>query len=136
MNYHQKNNIKMTSNTGFKVPLKLLLLEDSPQDAELVQELLMGSGYELSLEKVDKENVFITFLNNKNFDLILSDYNIPGFSGMQALEYTMKMCPDIPFICISGHMSEEIAVEMLKKGAVDFIMKDRIKRLPFLLQKL
>jgi len=121
----------MDENLELKVPLKVLILEDSLPDAELMQELLASSGYDLQVTRVDKENELIAELKNSTFDIILSDYNLPGFNGMQALELTMKMCPEVPFICISGHISEEIAVDMLKKGAVDYLMKDRIRRLPF-----
>ncbi len=121
----------MTPDTVLSGTLNLLLLEDSLQDAELIQECIIESGYELIIERVDNEKEFVNQLNTGRFNIILSDFNLPGFDGMMALDWVMKLCPEIPFICISGHISEEVAVDMLKKGAIDFLMKDRIKRLPF-----
>jgi len=113
------------------IPLRVLCLEDSTQDAELTKEMLSDAGYELQFDVIEKEKEYVTCLESGNYDIILSDYSLPGFNGMQALEIAMKICPEIPFISISGTAGEEIAVEMLKKGAVDYIIKDRIKRLPF-----
>ncbi len=114
-----------------RTSLHALCVEDSPFDVELIKELLEDAGFNMTIDVVLDEVDFITLLENNNYDIIFSDYNLPKFNGMVALEIALRTKPDIPFICISGAMSEEVAVDMLKKGAVDFLMKDRIKRLPY-----
>ena len=110
--------------------LKVLCLEDSPQDAEIMRELLIDAGYNLNMDCTAAEKEFVSLLSSHKYDLILADFKLPGFDGFTALQWSMEICPEVPFICISGTIGEETAVELLKKGAVDYILKDRLIRLP------
>jgi PAS domain S-box-containing protein len=110
--------------------LKILCLEDSPRDAEIMQELLIDAGYELSMDCAAAEKEFVSLLRNKKYDIILSDFKLPGFDGFAALRWSVEICPNVPFICVSGSIGESLAVEMLKKGAIDYVLKDRLERLP------
>ncbi|HOW38969.1 MAG TPA: PAS domain S-box protein [Bacteroidales bacterium] len=111
--------------------LSVLILEDSVRDLELICELLSDSGYLLDLTHVADEAGFDKALREKQFSIILSDFNLPGFDAFGALRISNQLCPDVPFICISGSIGEETAIELLKLGAVDYVLKDRPDRLPF-----
>ena len=115
--------------------LKVLCLEDSPRDAEIMRELLIDAGYDLKMDCTAVEKEFVSFLRSHRYDIILSDFKLPGFDGFTALRWSVEICPDVPFICISGTVGEETAVELLKKGAVDYILKDRLVRLPSAIQR-
>jgi light-regulated signal transduction histidine kinase (bacteriophytochrome) len=115
--------------------LNVLCLEDSPRDAEIMRELLIDAGYELKMDCTAVEKEFVSFLRSHRYDIILSDFKLPGFDGFTALRWSVEICPDVPFICISGTVGEETAVELLKKGAVDYILKDRLVRLPSAIQR-
>ncbi len=109
-------------------PLKVLILEDDVADAELILIALRQAGYELSSHIVDSEKDFIAHLN-PDLDLILSDYNLPQFTGLKALHLRNESSYDIPFIIISGMIGEELAINCMHQGADDYLMKDRIERL-------
>jgi signal transduction histidine kinase len=115
--------------------LSVLCLEDSLQDAEIMRESLIDAGYNLKMDCTAVEKEFVSFLRNRKYDIILSDFKLPGFDGFTALRWSVEICPDVPFICISGTVGEETAVELLKKGAVDYILKDRLVRLPSTVQR-
>jgi two-component system sensor histidine kinase/response regulator len=115
--------------------LKVLCLEDSPRDAEIMRELLTDAGYDLNMDCTAIEKEFVSFLRNRRYDIILSDFKLPGFDGFGALRWSVEICPDIPFICVSGSIGESLAVELLKKGAVDYVLKDRLERLPSAVQR-
>jgi signal transduction histidine kinase len=115
--------------------LNVLCLEDSPRDAEIIRELLKDKGYDLNMDCTAVEKEFVSFLRSHKYDIILSDFKLPGFDGFTALRWSVEICPDVPFICISGTVGEETAVELLKKGAVDYILKDRLVRLPSAIQR-
>jgi PAS domain S-box-containing protein len=115
--------------------LNVLCLEDSPRDAEIIREFLIDAGYVLNMDCTAAEKEFVSFLSNRRYDIILSDFKLPGFDGFGALRWTVEICPDVPFICVSGSIGESLAVEMLKKGAVDYVLKDRIERLPSAIQR-
>jgi signal transduction histidine kinase/DNA-binding response OmpR family regulator len=110
-------------------PLHFLLLEDSLLDAELVQLALAEGGIECEVMQVDTRSGFIQALERDRFDLILSDYALPGFDGISALAVAQGMRPDVPFIIVSGTLGEELAIETLKSGATDYILKQRLGRL-------
>lgn len=114
-------------------PLKLLLVEDDASDAELLVVLLGAEGYALDCVCVDNERDFLRGLQD-NPDLIISDYHMPGFNGQRALILRNMHKPDIPFIMVSGTIGEEIAVEIMKMGAADYLMKDRLARLGLAIQ--
>src|SRR5688572_22967100 len=109
-------------------PLQLLLLEDSKPDAELIIEALRHGGYDPHARIVATEREFLAALD-EGPELVLSDYHLPGFDGMRALDLLTKRQRDIPFILVSGTVGEEVAVEALRRGATDYLLKDRLARL-------
>jgi PAS domain S-box-containing protein len=109
--------------------LNVLCLEDSPADAELIRKRLESSGYKLMFRLVANREEFEIALRDNMADLILSDYRLPSYDGMEALKFVTENYPDIPFICISGTIGEELAVEMMKMGAADYVLKDKLYKL-------
>ena len=116
-------------------PLRVLCLEDSPSDAELVSETLTRAGYELDLDLAEDRAAFERLLGDGDYDIILADFTLPGFDAHEALELAKAACPTTPFICVSGTIGEEATVELLKQGADDCVLKDRMARLPFAVQR-
>lgn len=112
-----------------KTNLYALLLEDVNRDAELLAETLESEGYDLTLDVVDNERDFTNALSNNDYDIIFADYTLPSFDGERALILAKSLCPNIPFISISGTIGEDRAVELLKQGATDYVLKDRMERL-------
>lgn len=110
-------------------PFQFLLLEDSALDAELIQATLQDGGIEFDLLHVQSRQDFIHALQNHRFDLILSDYSLPNFDGISALEVAQQVCPQVPFIFVSATLGEELAIETLKSGATDYVLKQRLGRL-------
>jgi DNA-binding NtrC family response regulator len=115
--------------------LKVLCLEDSPQDVEIMRALLTDAGFDLEMDCTEAEKEFTSFLRSHTYDIILADFKLPGFDAFAALRWVMEICPNVPFVCVSGSIGEEAAVELLKKGAVDYVLKDRLERLPFAIQR-
>lgn len=113
------------------INIKVLSLEDSILDVEIISELLLNSGYILDLTHVENKSEYTSALKTNNYDIILADFSIPGFGAFPALEVKNEICPEVPFICVSGSIGEETAIELLKNGAVDYVLKDRPGRLPF-----
>ncbi|HYO71555.1 MAG TPA: PAS domain-containing protein, partial [Archangium sp.] len=109
--------------------LSVLLLEDDPLDAELIQERLEREGLSVVLTRVDSDGAFSEALADDQHELILADYNIPGFHGLEALELTRRTRPQLPFIFVSGALGEDRAIDLLKRGATDYVLKDRLERL-------
>lgn len=112
-----------------KEKLFALLLEDAPRDAELVREYLLDEGYDIRLDVVNCEEDYLKKIGGTKYDIIYADFTLPGFTGQEALNYSLKICPDTPFICISGTIGEDKAVELVKQGATDYVLKDRMERL-------
>lgn len=110
--------------------IRILHLEDEPRDSELVERLLVSEGLKIALLRVDDEAGFRDALRSDGLDLILSDYSLPGFDGPRALELARELRPDLPFIFLSGKMGEDLAVESLKQGAMDYVLKRLLSRLP------
>lgn len=108
---------------------KLLHLEDSPQDAELIAGVLNRTWPQCAIDRVSSQPAFLAALERGGYDLILSDFSLPGFLGSTALELARSVRPEIPFIFISGTIGEERAIEAMKHGALDYIIKDRPDRL-------
>ena len=109
--------------------LSVLYVEDCELDAELVQATLEAEGIKAETLRVETRAQFVGALEGGKFDLVLSDYNLPGFDGMSALEIAHEKRPEIPFIFISGSIGEEVAIETLKRGATDYVLKHRLSRL-------
>jgi PAS domain S-box-containing protein len=110
--------------------LRILHLEDDRLDADLVQATLAAGGLEAEVTRVDDRESFEAALESGRFDVILADYNLPRFDGLSAQILTAQLRPEIPFIFLSGSIGEELAVERLKGGATDYVLKDRMARLP------
>lgn len=108
--------------------LHVLVLEDNPDDAALVHEALLQHGFDLAVQVVDTEHAFCTHLTPE-LDVILADYALPAFTALRALALLKQRQLDIPFIIVSGVISEEVAVEAMKQGAADYLLKDRLARL-------
>ncbi|RJR50324.1 MAG: response regulator [Desulfobacteraceae bacterium] len=109
--------------------VRILILEDVPSDAELIEHILRNAGLELVRFLVDDRKSFIESLAHFSPDIILSDYSLPGFDGQSALKVAREIVPDVPFIFVTGAVGEEFAVELLKSGATDIVLKDRLSRL-------
>jgi PAS domain S-box-containing protein len=135
MNCRLKEIMEMNQKIKIGTHLNVLFLEDNPKDAEVCRELIMDSGYNLYMDITATEKEFESFLRTRKYDVILSDFKLHGFDGFGALRLCNKICPEVPFICVSGTIGEETAVELLKLGAVDYILKDKLKRLPFAIKK-
>jgi len=116
------------------VSLNVLCLEDVLKDAELLNEMLVDAAYLVSMDIASCEKEYIDFLKGKNYDIILSDNSLPNFDVFSALKVAHALKPEIPFICVSGTIGEDKAVELLKQGATDYIIKDKMGRLSFAVQ--
>src|SRR5688572_21704667 len=110
-------------------PLRVLLVEDNPDDAELVLFELKRLGYEPEYVRVQTADALAAALVDREWDVVLSDYAMPGFSAPDALAMVKKNGADLPFVIISGTIGEETAVAALKAGAHDFLVKTRLARL-------
>src|SRR6202035_2650436 len=110
-------------------PLRILSIEDDPKDTELIQDLLETEGIVCEVTRVDTEASLRDLLKQGGIDLILADYSLPSFDGISALKLATKACPDVPFIFVSGTLGEEVAIEALKIGATDYVLKTRLSRL-------
>jgi PAS domain S-box-containing protein len=108
----------------------VLHLEDSDLDAEFIRHQLERAGLAVAVERVADRKGFIAKLKKRRYDLILSDYQVPTFEGLAALDLAREHQPDTPFIFVSGMMGEELAVETLKRGATDYVLKHGLARLP------
>lgn len=111
-------------------PVRLLFVEDSELDAELICHAMRRGGLELQVERVTDAAALREALERGGYDLILSDYQLPGFDGLEALRLARDVSPETPFIFVSGVLGEERAVETLQEGAVDYVLKQRLTRLP------
>ena len=109
--------------------MRILHLEDDPNDALLVRAALENEGFGCEILRVDARDGFEAALEAGDFDVVLSDYALPSFDGVSALKIVREKRPDLPFVFVSGTMGEELAIETLKSGATDYVLKDRLGRL-------
>ena len=116
------------------IPLRILIVEDSRVDADLAVHELREAGFLPEWKIVENENDFLAELRHRP-DIILSDYSLPGFDGLRAVQLLRESGLDIPFILISGSIGEDVAVEAMKYGATDYLLKDRISRLGSAVQR-
>ena len=112
-----------------KTELRILFLEDVPEDAELIKRILKKENFYFLSKTVENKEDFLRELKDFSPDLVLSDYSMPGFTGLEALEMVKEVAPSTPFIIITGSINEETAVECMKAGAVDYVLKDRLIRI-------
>jgi signal transduction histidine kinase len=109
--------------------LRILSLEDDALAVELIEAALDSDGVECELVHVETEQGFEAALRQEVFDVILADYALPGFDGLTALSLARTYAPEVPFIFVSGKLGEEVAIESLKVGATDYVLKQRLARL-------
>jgi len=109
--------------------LRILILEDVPTDAELMIEELAEAGMTFVSKRVSTKASFVSAIADFSPAIILSDYSLPSFDGLAALKIAREKCPDVPFIFVSGALGEEMAIDLLKKGATDYVLKNRLSRL-------
>jgi signal transduction histidine kinase len=112
-----------------KKDIHILLLEDDLRDAELTRSALQRGGLHFSMERVDNRKDFLTSLQHHRPSMILSDYSLPGFDGHDALNIAREHSPETPFIFVTGTMGEEVAIDTLKNGATDYVLKTSLSRL-------
>jgi PAS domain S-box-containing protein len=108
--------------------LRIIILEDNPADADLVQFELQEAGIVFTAKVVMAENDFVRELQDYSPDLILSDYDLPEYNGSLALAEARKICPNVPFILVTGAVGEDIAIEILTQGAKDYVLKSRLQQ--------
>ena len=111
------------------VPLRVLMVEDSEDDAALLGRELRRGGYEVALQRVDSSAAMSASLERERWDLVICDYSMPHFSGIDALKLLRARSSEIPFIFVSGTIGEDTAVAALKLGAQDYVMKNNLTRL-------
>jgi len=110
-------------------PARILHLEDKELDRELVKEVIQDAGIDSEITAVETREDFVSRVVEEEWDLILSDYSLPAFDGLEALGIAGRTCPDTPFIFVTGTLGEDTAVESLKSGATDYVLKLGMKRL-------
>jgi signal transduction histidine kinase len=116
-------------------PLNVLHVEDSEDDSKLIMRELRRGGFEPICERVDSQGAFKEALRAKDWDIIISDYSLPRYDGLRALADTREIGKDIPFILVSGTIGEVVAVNAMKAGAQDYVLKDSLGRLPLAVQR-
>src|ERR1700752_2953357 len=109
--------------------LNILHLEDDPKDAEIIQGVLESGGIDCRITRVDTRETFVAGLEQGGFDLVLADFSLPSFDGLSALQIAHEKRPDLPFIFVSAQLGEEVAIDALKIGATDYVLKERLSRI-------
>src|SRR5262245_42235615 len=105
-------------------PLRILHLEDDSGDAAIVHDVLEASGIVCEIARVETREDFVAAVEARGLDLILADFSLPSFDGLSALEIAVELCPEVPFIFVSGNLGEERAIDALKLGATDYVLKE------------
>jgi signal transduction histidine kinase len=123
------------ANSAERTVLRILIVEDEASDAELVQRFLTRTGMAFTAVVVDTRASFAQQLTAFRPDVILSDFSLPGFSGETALKIAQEQCPQIPFIFLSSMLGDEAAVDLIRQGATDYVLKDRLGRLPSVIRR-
>src|ERR1043165_9010555 len=111
-----------------KSSLRILNLEDNANDAALNNAMVSARWPDCQYVRVSNKEEFVAALEQGGWDLILSDFSLPGFDGRLALDMAREKHPDVPFLFVSGTIGEDVAVEALKKGATDYVLKHRLVR--------
>jgi two-component system cell cycle sensor histidine kinase/response regulator CckA len=115
--------------------LRVLLVEHEPTDVELCTAALRGAGYALQIDVVATPENYVHQLDARTYDVVLSDFNIPGWSGMDALRLLRDAGHETPFLLVTGALGEEVAVSCIQQGVSDYILKDRLARLPYAIDR-
>ena len=110
--------------------LRILLVEDNPADVELISAALRRDGFEVTSDVAQTAEEFTSRIREVSYDLILADYNLPQWKGTEALDILCRENLDVPLIVVTGYLGEEKAVDYIKEGAADCVLKDRLARLP------
>jgi PAS domain S-box-containing protein len=113
-----------------RFPLRLLLVEDNSDDAELCLRLLRKAQFDMEADIVKTPEEFAERLRTTNYDVVLADYNLGNWTGMDALGLLQKNRQDVPLILVTGALGDQRAVECVKQGVADYVLKDRMERLP------
>ena len=108
---------------------RVLIVEDVQTDAELMEYELQNAGIVFFARRVERKAAYVEALSTFLPDVILSDYSLPGFDGITALQFRLERAADTPFIFVTGALGEELAIELLKQGATDYVLKSRLSRL-------
>jgi len=116
-------------------PLRVLVIEDSLADAELCLWELKKGGVEVSADIAQTREEFIIFVRSKEYDIVLSDYNLQNWNALDAIQVLREEGKDIPFVLVTGSLGDVAAVECVKKGISDYVLKDRMARLPIAIQR-
>jgi DNA-binding NtrC family response regulator len=122
--------LQVESSTKLKIQLRVLLIEDNQLDSELILRSLRSNGYEVASVVVQDEAAFTKALRAHNPDVVLADYNLPTWKGMEAVAVMHREGLDVPLILVSGALGDVTAVECIKRGATDYVLKDGLARLP------
>ena len=125
----------MPNSQNQKAPVRILHLEDSERDADLIQAILEQNKLNHLYQRVETEADFRAALASRNVDLVLADLSLPTFDGKTALSILQETSPSIPFLFVSGTIGEEAAIESIRLGATDYILKNRLSRLPLAVQR-
>ena len=115
---------------GPRQPLRVLIVEDNPADVELVSRALHNGGFDAHIDTAQTSEAFARQVQCGSYDVVLADYNLPLWSGIETLEVLRREGLDIPVIVVSGSLGEVMAVECIKQGAADYVLKDHLLRLP------
>jgi PAS domain S-box-containing protein/putative nucleotidyltransferase with HDIG domain len=122
--------VSAPAQTGRPHALKILILEDDPNDAELITHELRKAGLDFTARRVGNRADFVAALDTFAPDILLADYRLPDFNGAEALAHVRQVHPEIPVVMVTGTLGEEAAVELLKAGAKDYVLKSSLLRLP------
>jgi len=117
------------SEGGARIKLRILLIEDDPSDAELELVELHRGGFEISSDVAQTREEISNYLDRNSYDLVLADYNLPHFRGMEAVDIIREKKLSVPLILVTGALKSVMAVECLKQGATDYVLKDNLTRL-------
>lgn len=138
---HQIESFGYMSRRGFETafiighPLRVLMVEDSPSDAELSLHALRRHGYNVRADIVSQPDEFTDRLSKAVYDVVLSDFELPGWNGLEVLEQLEKLEQDIPFILVTGTLDDDTAANLIDHGADDYVLKDRLGRLPLAVRR-
>src|SRR5579862_266860 len=127
--------MKHESAPGASKSLRLLIVEDDPIDVELVVASLEREGYAVTYDVADGPEAFRRNWHSSSYDVVLADHKLPGWSGMDALKLHQELADDVPFIVVTASLGDEAAVDYMKQGASDYVVKFRLERLPLAIER-